>query len=82
VRLPDNTLPHEPGEFAWHTETPVRHLAFVTPCGHHHCLPVNTDRGWAWDGSEDAPTLTPSILCCPGQCNWHGYLTAGELTSV
>lgn len=36
------------------------------------------ERWWGWDGNEDQPTITPSILS-PGE--WHGYLTAGEFRS-
>jgi len=35
-------------------------------------------RVWGWDGNEDKPTLTPSILC-PNQ--WHGHLINGRLVS-
>lgn len=36
---------------------------------------------WNWNGSKDAPTLTPSILhhSVP---EWHGYLTAGKLVTL
>ncbi len=33
---------------------------------------------WGWDGNEDRPTLTGSIL---GPGVWHGYLRAGRLES-
>lgn len=32
-------------------------------------------QSWEFDGNEDSPTLTPSILHVG--C-WHGWLTAGE----
>lgn len=35
-------------------------------------------RVWGWDGNEDKPTLTPSILA-PNE--WHGYMRAGRLES-
>ena len=35
-------------------------------------------RVWAWDGSQERPTLTPSIFA-PGQ--WHGWLRNGRLVS-
>lgn len=35
---------------------------------------------WEWNGSHEAPTLTPSILC--GDTGWHGYMRAGQLVSV
>ena len=40
---------------------------------------------WGWNGSEDAPTITPSILVNGGDGQggrkqiWHGWLTAGKL---
>lgn len=37
---------------------------------------------WNWNGSKEAPTLTPSILVHPApgwQDGWHGYLTDGKL---
>lgn len=38
--------------------------------------PANKGPQWDWDGNEESPTLTPSILK-RGACVWHGYLTAG-----
>lgn len=35
-------------------------------------------RHWGWDGNEDKPTLTPSILA---HDVWHGFLIAGVLHS-
>lgn len=34
---------------------------------------------WEWNGDEEKPTLTPSILSAidRGGCGWHGYLTDG-----
>ncbi len=40
---------------------------------------------WTWDGNKDAPTITPSIRVLGGSGQpdvWHGFLTAGKLTSV
>ena len=37
---------------------------------------------WKWDGSREAPTLSPSILVHgnPGWTEgWHGFLTNGKL---
>lgn len=36
---------------------------------------------WTWDGSREAPTLTPSILH-HGNPEWHGYMTKGKLVTV
>lgn len=69
-------------------------ILFTCPCGcgslfsiaykaYPGCGPV-----WNWDGNEDRPTVTPSILVC--QMNkkgerigehWHGFLTDGEFRS-
>lgn len=31
-------------------------------CNGHHAVKVNTPSGWGWNGSLQAPTITPSIL--------------------
>jgi len=35
---------------------------------------------WDWNGNEESPTLTPSILRLGG-CKWHGFLTDGIFKS-
>jgi hypothetical protein len=38
-------------------------LLFLCPgCDEAHGIPVDGSRGWTWDGSLDAPTVSPSIL--------------------
>jgi hypothetical protein len=40
---------------------------------------------WQWNGSHDAPTLSPSILVygTKGQpARWHGYLRDGKLETL
>jgi hypothetical protein len=41
---------------------------------------------WNWNGSKEAPTLTPSILHWGKGKNspatWHGYMTDGKLVTV
>ena len=33
-----------------------------------------------WDGNEDEPTLTPSLLCTVGDHElWHGYIRSGRI---
>lgn len=62
----------------------VRGIAFRCPCGcgYESWLPVQREeRGWEWNGSREAPSLTPSILQSGLPCKWHGYLTAGEFRS-
>jgi hypothetical protein len=89
VRAIDDTVPDTLGDFAWALtsyDDGERRIWLRLPCGHACALPINNKRGWAWDGNEDAPTLTPSIMCltptllkADGKCGWHGYMTAGEL---
>lgn len=35
---------------------------------------------WSWNGSLDAPTLSPSIDCreANGGCGWHGFVRDGD----
>jgi len=40
--------------------------------------PQGGARIWGWDGNEDSPTLTPSILSLG---EWHGYIRNGILES-
>lgn len=40
---------------------------------------------WNWDGNEEQPTLTPSILVHgvpEWNTGWHGFLRAGKLETV
>lgn len=38
-------------------------LAFECPgCGENHLVTVDGSRGWSWNGKQDLPTITPSIL--------------------
>lgn len=93
TRLP-HPFPHrqlKPGEFCWSPAEEgdeIRYLYLKFPgsnpsdgAGALRCF-KGPDRGiereWGWDGSEDKPTLQPSLLN-PGE--WHGYLKAGRLES-
>ena len=82
-----------PGDFAWDFDSEETggsrksesaHIYICLPCDRHmSCIKIvrgnsNAERVWGWDGNEDKPTLTPSILL-PGQ--WHGWLRAGRLCS-
>jgi len=31
-------------------------------CNEYHAVKVNTSNGWNWNGSQEKPTVTPSIL--------------------
>lgn len=96
--LVDDTLEGPPGcfEFYVHSDTGpgvMRGLIYKCPCGCGtiHALafpPLSADdlkygrAQWAWDGSREAPTLTPSILSHEGgtkdgPTHWHGWLQAG-----
>lgn len=71
-------------------------MLFGCPCGCGQMMSVairrgsaDGDRTWGWDGNENAPTLTPSILIYQmeegtgrriGE-HWHGFLTNGEFRS-
>ena len=83
-------LKTKPGEFGWDTDMGcpekdgLRFIYVHLPGGEgwdaievHRGNPLG-DRVWGWDGDEDAPTLTPSIL---SHGVWHGYLTKGRLIS-
>jgi Family of unknown function (DUF6527) len=61
----------------------IHSLLFVCPCGCKkvRTVPVkmqpNPAHAWWWDGQKESPTLKPSIQIV-GECQWHGWLTAGE----
>lgn len=46
-------------------------------------LPISpmNERAWKWDGSREAPTLSPSISVHGGYYSksWHGFLEKGVL---
>lgn len=50
-----------------------RTLLFWCPgCDEAHGIPVDGSRGWIWNGSLDAPTVSPSIVI--GRKTWvNGY---------
>ena len=84
----------QPGDFAWDFDAPecggnranTTHYIYLSlPGDGGGWSAIQVQRGapggpriWGWDGNEDVPTLTPSILV-PGQ--WHGYLKNGRLQS-
>ena len=86
-----------PGSWCWRLDGPrgARALEVVLPSAyppgpgivHPHQIAtcqIQEDR-WTWDGDEDRPTLTPSILVETlwgedrTRVYWHGYMTAGRL---
>lgn len=55
-------------------------------CKNHHAVPVNgcknsNGAGWGWNGSVDAPTLTPSVLCNPQDATirCHCFIRDGKI---
>jgi hypothetical protein len=70
-------------------------LDYACPNGRGRCGKILVGNGfkpsgdrpsWQWNGSLDAPTLTPSINCLAhgpnnepyAGCGWHSWLTDGE----
>ena len=77
----------QPGDYAFFVDSAgaVAGMNFMCPCGcgDKSALCFSTypkdkpaDARWIWNGSREAPTLTPSILRTMG-CKWHGFLTDG-----
>lgn len=68
-----------PGQYAFMEDG--RALLCRCPCGCDTCirLPIVGPYAWAWNGSIDRPTITPSIRQLTG-CHYHGHLTAGVWT--
>ncbi len=75
-----------PGAYGFYTgfsDSKILGMVFRCPCG---CGSIgsldfrndNPDQhpSWTWDGNQEMPTLTPSVLK-NSDCRWHGYLTAG-----
>ena len=77
-----------PGSAEWSSHGgDVNSLLFSCPCGCGavRTVPVkresNPAKAWSWNGDEANPTLIPSIKIVR-DCNWHGFLTAGEWRSA
>jgi hypothetical protein len=45
-------------------------------------LPIAGANKWDWNGSHEAPTLSPSILVDFGSGTWHGFLREGVLINA
>jgi len=58
-------------------------IAFHCPgCEESHAIPVKGKRGWAWNGSFDSPTISPSLLVnvgghCPTMPICHSFIKDG-----
>ena len=53
-------------------------------CNEHHAVKVNVPYGWKWNGSEEKPTISPSIKVTyghypdpPDVC--HSFVTDGKI---
>lgn len=60
-------------------------IAFRCPCGcgREGYLPIrpqDVGPSWEFNGNDDAPTVSPSVLFTGG-CQWHGWLRNGEWVS-
>lgn len=73
------------GDYCFVQHTPALYLYFCCPCGNGEVAGIPLYRegdtkpepnAWLWNGSQDKPTVTPSILR-RGGCNWHGWLMDG-----
>lgn len=64
--------------------TSFRIMYMMLPCGFVCSIPVNhgppSGMAWGWDGSEDRPTLTPSVWHYSDP-DWHGFIRAGRMES-
>lgn len=87
-RIPDDAFPSKPGEFHWKRAEDGSILACVLADnrGRVHVIPVRKGFGgatWKWDGNEDQPTLSPSILSWSNDSkgnrhiHWHGFVRGG-----
>lgn len=82
----------KPGDFGWRIDGDVHQIALHCPRGgvclqHVRQGPAGDDAGkrwWHWDGSYEAPTITPSIGCddIRTRCGQHMSITAGEVSAV
>lgn len=69
-------IPGDDSRTFWPTQKQAADSPFGQ-CGSEIRNPV-----WRWDGSEERPTLSPSLhLKAAGQTVWHGFLRAGRLQS-
>ena len=84
MRIANDTVPTELGDFSWSLRNGQRYLSMRLPCGHLATLPVvkaDEQRAWTWNGDENKPLLSQSIFCKSGEAPradcWHGYLSHG-----
>lgn len=67
---------------AGNADGPSRSLWLWCPgCDDAHRITIDHADGWTWDGNEDAPTISPSILVQygdqPGDRRCHSFVRAG-----
>lgn len=70
------------GEFQIVPDGELHRLYMVLPSDTICIIPIRrgneTKGAWAWDGNEQAPTLSPSVW--QKGC-WHGWIRAGRMES-
>lgn len=94
-RLADNTdgpavMEAGPGSWTWWTKEnggPIsRWFVFCLPDESLCVIPVAVNQGlrtWRWDGSIEAPTLSPSIRSGNDDGEvWHGWIKIGEFVET
>lgn len=72
----------------WAFDGDNEHLYLQTPIG-LNLLPIGSNCReewvgpcWQWNGSLEAPTLTPSIRTWTEGREWHGWLREGKLVTA
>lgn len=79
------TNPAQPPKRA-HQWEPTTVFFFCPGCKNNHGVTVNGNKnsgvaGWAWNGSLERPTFTPSLLCNPQdkESRCHSFITDGRI---
>lgn len=79
------------GAFDWVMINGLKHIEFRHPCKYftndHTAshFPVEGPEAWTWDGDEERPTLSPSLISRVSDAaghwheDFHGYVRAGVL---
>jgi len=79
-RVADYEHAKNPGDFFIIKEDNYHRIQFLCPCGCGSLGGINISQtdpnAWSWDGNEDTPTISPSVMFLSG-CRWHGYLKNG-----
>jgi Family of unknown function (DUF6527) len=68
-------------------EWPIQYWFHCPGCGHDHAFTVGPQRAglvdarWAWNGSYEKPTFTPSLMCNRDhpESRCHSFVTDGKI---